>query len=231
MKKNYNFVDDEIDLYEYIQIVIKYKKIIFLTALSFLTIAITLKIFVPKPYLASSAIRLGTFSDSVLPREDVLWLPRSARYLSGVIEKLKLGSSISELRINIEIEEREPGYIRIHVKNKNKELAVKICAYLTETFVQEGNALYEEKFKFFKEQIAALGPVRYVDKNAEQFRSLKKNLIAAKKFEIFEPAEFDRHLDPFINQPFLGAFVLSGLMLGLFMAFFQEFIKKRNQNK
>jgi len=147
-KKRY--LEDEVDLRYYMEIIIKRKKVIL--AVFFICVVITaiVSFLVPKIYEVSAIIRIGKIYDILVPKSEAAQMLESKELLTAVGKRFNADVS----KIKIEAEDLEgSSLIRIKVRYVDPDLAVKICKALSGEFIDKGKENYGIKLTLLNGQI------------------------------------------------------------------------------
>ncbi len=258
-----NYQNDEINLMDYVKVIRKRKKII-VGILFACVLTTTVTIFLaPKVYEASAVIRLGIIDEFLISKENAIYIVRGQKILDSTIKKLKLDTDATKLKKMVKVKDiPDTGLIEFSVRNTNPDLAAKICHSIADTFILQGQKIYEERVALANEEIKRTEEkIKSIEKQSEKLNeglvsktftadfpliqntlfsyesimanleqkvfTLKKELISAKGFELFEaPVKPEDPISLNIKQLIIIS-TISGLLLGVFIAFSMEFWEKQ----
>jgi uncharacterized protein involved in exopolysaccharide biosynthesis len=245
--------EEEIDLRDYINVMVKRKWIIILTVIIFAAGSIVLSSVMKKRYEACSVIQNGMVGNTIMKSTDI-------------VSFIKIDSVLSA---NIRYEDSaDARTTKIVVQGDNGVKVGAYCADIANAYVAYGNKEISEKKKniheemdFIGEQITALrkdianiestlNAAGKIDVNSESasniislyglkenYRLSLNNLIEEKKrsknmlgeivdFKMYEPAGAKTSLVGPKKKQTLVISILMGAMAGIFAAFFVEYWKK-----
>lgn len=159
---NQEYSDDEIDLRDYIEVMIKRKKTILTIFFICVTTATVISFLMPKVYETSTVIKIGSMKigDSIQPllvKEEVISKLREGSLLNSVIQELNLNINVFALKTMVKTEDiKNTNLVRLKIQNKNPDLAVKICNTITETFIMGSKSIYDKNLTLLNEEIKVL---------------------------------------------------------------------------
>lgn len=152
------FYDDEIDLVEYLRIIIKRKAVIFFTILISVLISVFLFLIVdflkPKVYDAVSVVQLGVVKRPITDITSLALRIKADRFLDRIIKELGLKETPSQLSDMLIVRETsDPNLIQIVARHKQPITALKICNIATYNLVSENKLIYKSRFDQLNEEI------------------------------------------------------------------------------
>ena len=154
---NQEYIEDEVDLRDYINVILKRKKII-LVVFFVAVIATTIVSFLmPKVYEVSTTIKIGAISEPLISKPEAIQMLKRQKTLNAVIKELGLDTDILELKDMIKIEEiKDTNFFKLKIQNSDPDLAVKILNALSNPFILKGREIYNKKTAFLNEQLQEL---------------------------------------------------------------------------
>lgn len=238
---------DEIDLMDYIRIIIRRKKTFFCLFFIFIITGAILVLLTPKVYEDSATIRIGNISGLLLPKAQAIQELQNTSILSDVLKKLSLNPDTHDLKGMIKAEDIVgTDLIKIKVIYPKQKLAVNICNSVADAFVSKNRVLFSKKYIILSEEIKRLEKVMFKhtrknrlfkDQSNEKAREqgnkiylLKEQLAASSDFEVFDSAVITKWVIPAKKKEAIINFAILGLILSVFTAFFQEFFSKLQTN-
>lgn len=157
MEAQQDIQTDEIDLRDYINVVIKWKMLIlsiFLVAVIVSAVASSLK---PKVYLITSTIQLGSFNDPLIKGEEVKELIFKYDLLSSIIKEFNLNIDAESLRGAIKITDiGSTNLTRISIMYPDVDAGVKIVNAILLNIVSQGQSIYQERQALVNERLKEL---------------------------------------------------------------------------
>lgn len=239
----------EIGLSELTNIILKRKKIILTIFFIPIITAAIVNFMDYKLHEVNSTIRIGSISVPLLTKQEVIRILQGERLLHSAIHNLKSNITIDSLRNAMRIEDSGDLNFKIIVKNSDRAVALKICTAIANSFVTEGKEKFKEEIMLKKEEITVLENLindidEYIEKIRGQFSedkiktiladykyiyelkgeffSLKNSILKAQDFEIIKQPIFSNRVTKKIKS--IIKIAVSGLILGVFIAFLKEFL-------
>ncbi len=226
------FEKDEIDLSDYLKILIRRKKTFFTVFIAYIFIITIVIALLPREYEAAAIIRIGGIDKSFLSKAWAEEEIKSLKNIANAAQLKNLDIDIFELRGKISIDDNYSGkdnFIRVKVRQANPELAIEICNALADTFVAEGNKIYDKEIVRYEEDLKKLEKSKFAN-DKENVSAFKKKLISSENFEVFSPAILPRQSIQLSNSPdTIVLLFFTGLVLSLFAVSFQEFWQRNKE--
>jgi len=191
--------EEEIDLREYINVLLKRKGIIILIFLiAVITAAIASYFMLPPPppptYQSTIVLSVAkTDNQAIINLTESLEIIKSSLLLDEVINRMGLEITSEQLTLQIEVKILTgTNFIKISVVDDSPEKAITIVENITEVFVsqnqrkyQENTKLVEDRLKNIEEQIVELGKnIQEIEKNKKIITSSEKLTEEEKQFQI-----------------------------------------------
>lgn len=168
--------EDEIDLREYINVIIKRKKLILAIFLVSVFTAAIVSLLLPKTYEITSTVQLGSIDGLLINKEETRAIMTNQNLLLSIIEDLKLKKSIEVLQKAIKISDISgTNLLKIKIAYSDISTAKEINDAITSPLLAQGQALYQERSAIINERLTELG---MEIKNAEEDISRTQNLIS-----------------------------------------------------
>ena len=150
--------EQEIDLRDYINVIIKHKKIIL--AVFFISVITTAVIssFMPKVYEATAVIQNGNIKGPLIAKAEVEEIIKSQDLLLQVIKNAEVDiGNITSLRKAIEVENiKETVFFRLIVKYKGADVPIKICQAIIDSYFAFAKPIYQKRINLLDNQIEEL---------------------------------------------------------------------------
>ena len=226
MDKQQYYDKNGVSLIDYINVIIKHKRVLLISIVIGISTPLVFIYFQPKTYETSATVRIGNITQPLLTKSEASYELSGSKILASVIKKLALNLSPNRLKKMIRIENiNDAELIRIKVINSDPQLAAKVCNLIAETFVTENKALFFEKYRYITKEVDELK--QNIPANIEKIFYIKKELITANDFEVFEPAaipSFSRQYeDGFGMVMYIANILILSILTGIFIAFFLEY--------
>lgn len=149
--------DDEINLCDYINVLIKRKVTILIVFFLCVAVAAIYSFTTPKIYKVEETIRIGQINDSLISKEEAIRLIRSKNILQPVVEALNKDLSLSGLKETIKIKEvKGTNFLSVSINHKSPQRAIEILKNTADNFIEYGNNLYAKKIKLLEERMETL---------------------------------------------------------------------------
>ena len=155
-KEMQEIYEDEIDLRDYIDVIIKRKKIILTVFFAAVIAATIVNFLTPKVYEASAIVRLGGTPELLISKPNAIEELQGRKLVDSVLKRLKLNNNTGEFDKNkiLRIEDIvNTDFIRIIVRYRDPILATAISNIITDTFVTEKKEIFKVNLLFLNEQI------------------------------------------------------------------------------
>lgn len=181
--EEYKKENEELELYEYIRVILKRKKVVLISFLVSVITAIVINFLSPKAYQSASLIQIGSIDNKLLiKKEKAKRIITSQNILISAIQNLRLNIRPSQLKRNIKIENiKDTDLLRIKLEFSNEELAIKINKAIAESFISYGQKIYDRKVSLINEQLNELEKeIENVKKEVEEIYTVIKQLSCIK---------------------------------------------------
>ena len=174
---NQKYAEDEIDLRDYIKVILKRKKLIL--TVFFVTVITTavVSLCMPKVYESASMIQVGSIDELLMKKEEVREILLAQNLLAPIIKELNLDIDAKQLKENIKIEDTKgTNSLKIKVQYPNSDMVVKINKGIVSSFVSSGQGIYQERIGLINERLKELQEEEI--KNTEEDIGRVKSLIS-----------------------------------------------------
>ncbi|MDP3042697.1 MAG: Wzz/FepE/Etk N-terminal domain-containing protein [Candidatus Omnitrophota bacterium] len=167
--------EDEIDIREYINVIIKRKKFILAIFIVSVVTAAIVSLRMPKIYEITSTIQLGSVSELLIKNEDAKSIMLNQNSLSSIIDDLNLKIPLEGLQKGIKISDiGGTNLLKIKITYPGVDMALKINDAIVNPLVAQGQIVYKERVAIINERLKELyGAI----KNAEEDITRTQNLI------------------------------------------------------
>ncbi|MFA5351606.1 MAG: Wzz/FepE/Etk N-terminal domain-containing protein [Candidatus Omnitrophota bacterium] len=168
--------EDEIDLRQYLKIIIKRKKLILTIFLVSVFAAAIISLLIPKTYEITSIVQLGSIDGLLIKNEEAKAIMTNQNLLLSIISDLKLKASVEGLQKAIKISDISgTDLLKIKIAYSDVDAAQKIIEAITSPLFVQGQALYQERSVIINER---LNELNMEIKNAEEDINRTQNLIS-----------------------------------------------------
>ena len=174
-QQNQYVEEDEIDLMEYINVIIRRKKLILGIFLAAVGIAVIVNLRMPKVYEVTSTIQLGSLNGPLIKNEDAKAIILNQNALLSVINELNLKTIPDGLQKDIKVSDISgTELLKIQITYPGIDTALKINDAITKPLIAEGQSIYKERTSIISERLKELYEAI---KNAEGDIVRTQNLI------------------------------------------------------
>lgn len=168
--------EDEIDLRNYINVVVKRKKLVLSIFLIAVVISTTVNFLMPKVYEATSTVQLGNVEKPLISKEEAKEIILNQNSLVSIIKELNLKIEIENLKKNIKITDiNGTDLLTIKVVYPGLDAALKINEAIVNPLIARGQSIYQERLILINERLKELDAQI---KNAEKDIDRAQNLIS-----------------------------------------------------
>jgi len=147
--------EQEVDLRDYINVMIKRKWTIINIFLVSIIATAVISLFLPKVYKTDAVVGNGYIDGDIIKTEDSVNIITSTDVLAALIKKENMNISISDLKKMIDVKDiKKTSYLIITARGKTPEEAKGICGFLAKAYINYGNELYRKRESLRKKQLA-----------------------------------------------------------------------------
>ena len=152
-----NYHDDEINLMDYIKVIIK-RKITIIGVLIICVVATTIISFrMPKVYQVNSTVRIGTIGGSLFSVEEIREKAKNRNLLQSVISEIDKNITVESFKKAIKIENiKGTSFLRLQMESTEPDVVVNVLNKIESKLVLEGNEIYEKNMTLINERIQEL---------------------------------------------------------------------------
>jgi uncharacterized protein involved in exopolysaccharide biosynthesis len=151
------FVEDEINLQDYINVLIKRKSIIFIIFCVSVIATTIFSFFVPKTYLSGAVIQIGVVGEPLIKKSEVEEIVRFYNFLYPIIKELKLETDVLKLKKAIKVDViKDTDYLLIGVEYKDRDIGLKLCQEITNCFLAQANDLFKQRIDLVNRHLEEL---------------------------------------------------------------------------
>jgi len=166
--------EDEIDLRQYIKVILKQKKLIVTVFLVSVFAAAIISMLLPKTYEINSIIQLGSIDGLLINNEEAKVIMTNQNLLLSIIKDFELKTNIEGLQKVIKISDI-PGtnLLKIKVVYSDIDIAKKINNAIISPFLAQGKVLYQGRSAIINERLNELGmEIRNMEEDISRTQSL-----------------------------------------------------------
>ncbi len=179
--------EEKIDLRDYINVLLKRKRVVILIFLIAIIAAAIVSYFTisPSPIYKSSIIfSVSQIDDqAVVNITESLEIIKSSVFLNEVINRMDLEINARQLKSQIEVKNlKGTNFIEIFVVDNSPEKAKNLAENLTEVFIGQNQGKYQEKVKLVEDRLKTLEEqITEFEKNIEMIKKALKEIAASKE--------------------------------------------------
>jgi len=241
--------EQEIDLVDYIKVIMKRKWVIIGITIGAIIIAGILTFFSPKAYKVSAILEIGQIDIGRASASSriITFIPETPTELQEKIQQgtydkiLKEKSGIENIpKIEVSVP-KDTNLITMEIESYNSQEDKKILETLASIIIENHAKLFKEQKDFIQEKIKkeelkisilekskSLPELQYLYvEHLSRIDELKNNLATATETQLIKsPSENPISKSILINIIITG---LLGIFIGFLLAFFQEFLEKNKE--
>ena len=167
--------EDEIDLREYINIIIKRKKLILNVFFIAVVITAIVSLLMPRIYEITTTVQLGSVGEFLIKNEEAKAIMLNQNLLLSIINDLNLKITVENLQKDIKISDISgTNLLKIKITYPGIGTALKINEAIVNPLIAQGQNLYQERVAIIKGRLKELqGAI----KNAEEDITRTQNMI------------------------------------------------------
>ena len=179
--------EEKIDLRDYINVLLKRKRIIILIFLIAIIAAAMASYFTISPspiYKSSTTFSVAQIDGrAVINITESLEIMKSSVFLNEVINRMNLEINAGQLKSQIEVKNlKGTNFIEISVVDNSPEKAKNLAENITEVFIRQNQGKYREKVKLVEDRLKTLEEqISELEKNIEMIKKALKGIAASKE--------------------------------------------------
>jgi len=149
--------EDEIDIREYINVIVRRKKLVLVIFLVSVITSAIVSLMMPKIYEITSTVQLGNVNGSLINNEDVKAIILNQNSLSSIINDLHLKISPESLQKAIKISDiTGTNLLKIKITYPGIDTALKINDAIVNPLIVQGQNKYQERLALVNERLTEL---------------------------------------------------------------------------
>ncbi len=157
METQQNIQEDEIDIREYINVIIKRKKLILAIFLVSVVTAAIVSLRMPKVYEITSTVQLGSVNELLIKNEEAKAIMLNQNLLLSVINDLNLKITAETLQKDIKITDiNGTNLLKIKITYPGIDTALKINDAIVNPLIAQGQNMYQERLVIVNERLKEL---------------------------------------------------------------------------
>lgn len=170
--------EDEIDIREYINVIIKRKKLILAIFLVSVVTAAIVSLRMPKIYEITSTIQLGSINELLIKSDEAESIILNQNSLSLIINDLNLKILPESLQKDIKISEiGGTNLLKFKITYPDVDMAIKINDAIVNSFIAQGQDVYQKRLVIFNERLKELDEeIKNAERDIARTQSLISNL-------------------------------------------------------
>jgi len=177
--------DEEIDLHDYINIILKRKSIIILIFLIAIITAALVSYFAVSPVYQASTVFSVTKIDgrAVINITEALEIMKSNVVLDEVINRMGIEENAKQLSSQITTESlKGTNFIKVSVVADSPESAKNLVENIVEVFIEQNQDEYREKVKLVEDRLKSLEKqIAEFEKNIQEIEKTKKKIATTEE--------------------------------------------------
>lgn len=178
MENQPDIQEDEINIRDYINVIIKRKKLILAIFCVAVVVSAVVNLQLPKVYEVTSTVQLGSVNGFVTNKDEAKELVFNRDSLQVIIKKLNLNIDGERLRENIKIKDI-PGtnLLTVTIVYPGLEEAFKIHDFVVSSLINQGQGIYLDNLAILKGRLNELeAAIKTVEGNINRIQNLVSEL-------------------------------------------------------
>jgi uncharacterized protein involved in exopolysaccharide biosynthesis len=157
MENQQDIQEDEINVREYLNVIIKMKKLVLSIFLPAVVITIIVNLLMPKIYEITSTIQLGSVDELLIKNDDAKAMILNQNFLLSMINDFNLKITVEDLLKDIKINDiGGTNLLKLKITYHNIDTAFKINDAIVKPLVVQGQNMYQERLVIFNERLKEL---------------------------------------------------------------------------
>lgn len=149
--------EDEIDIREYVNVIMKRKKLILSIFFTAVVITAIMSLLMPKIYEITSTIQLGSVNELLIKKEEVKEIILNQNSLLAIINQLGLKTEVERFRKEIKIDNiNDTDLLSISITYPGIDTALKINDAIVNPLIAQGQSIYQERLALANERLKEL---------------------------------------------------------------------------
>ena len=150
--------EEEVSIREYINIIIKRRKVILTIFFIFISIAIITSLLIPRVYEINSTIRLGSIDKLLINKDEAKEIMLNQNLLFSIIEGLGINKiDVEHFKKYIKIEDvKDTNLLTIKIRYSNVAKAFKINDEISAPLISQGQSIYQERISIINIRLKEL---------------------------------------------------------------------------
>jgi uncharacterized protein involved in exopolysaccharide biosynthesis len=146
--------EDEIDLRELINVIIKRKKLILGIFLASVIITAVISFLTPRTYLSTAIIQTGIVDTPLIGIAEAAQMMKVQDFLNPIVKELELKVAPESLKSAINLKGiKDTSLIQLEVEYQGMGTSYKLLRAIVSSFLAKNNELYQQRMDFINQQI------------------------------------------------------------------------------
>jgi len=178
-----DYAEQEINLRDYINVIIKRKKIILTVFFVSVITTAVFSLIMPKVYLSTATIQNGIVGELLIKKSVAEEIIKFYDFLNPIIKELKLETNVERLKRAIKVEViNDTDFLRFKVEYKDRDVSLKLCQSIVNSFLAQANNLYQQRLNLVNRHIEELNSqIKSIQSDIERTQGLIQNLAVSEK--------------------------------------------------
>lgn len=180
-----NFLEDRIDLRDYLRVIVKRKWIILGIVCVGIFTALLVSFTLPEVYQASVTIQNGFIEEPLIKNSEAQEMIKSDYFLAPVVKKLVIENDIEKLKNLIKFENIEGAdyfKLKVEYQHKNKDIVLKFWHAVADAYVECGNLIYQQRSGLINRYIKELdNQINFIKSDNQDIRGIIKSYLLKKE--------------------------------------------------
>jgi capsular polysaccharide biosynthesis protein len=175
--------EDEIDLRELINVVVKRKRLILGIFLASVIITAVISFLTPRTYLSTAVIQAGIVDTPLIEIAEAEQIIKTQDFLSPIVKELELKVELESLKSAINVKEiKDTSLIQLEVEYQGMGTSYKLLRSIVDSFLAKNNEPYQQRMDYFHQQMKELSSqIDSVQSDISRTQELIQNLSLTEK--------------------------------------------------
>jgi capsular polysaccharide biosynthesis protein len=171
--------EDEIDLREIINVILKRKKLILGIFLASVIITAIVSFVIPKTYLSTAIIQTGIVSEPLISTEEAAQMIKTNDFLTPIIKELELTAKPESLKNAINLEKiKDTNLNKLELKYQDKATSYRLCKQIADSFSARANELYKQRIDLAQSYKEVLDmQLNTINRSAQDMQTMVRDTV------------------------------------------------------
>jgi capsular polysaccharide biosynthesis protein len=178
-------INDEVSMYDYMNIMVKYKKIILGIFVVAMIAACLVSLALPKVYQTTIVLQNGYIEEPLMNKAEIESILRSEYFLRPIIKEAGLSDKVAKLQKKIRfIDINGTNYFKIQIEYAGRDELSRLSKSVIDSYLEYPGDSYNKRLEFMKEKVVELDDqMNVIKKEKPDINSLIQVLASSKNID------------------------------------------------